>query len=41
MTWNITDITVRYGATTALGGVSMSIEPGRISSAIGGDGAGK
>ncbi len=37
----VTDLDVRYGAVTALRGVSLTIEPGEIVTLIGGNGAGK
>lgn len=41
MNWRIDDITVRFGAVTALDGVSSILEPGQLHAVIGGDGAGK
>lgn len=41
MTWVASDIRVAFGSTIALDRVSITIEPGRIHSVIGGDGAGK
>jgi sulfate-transporting ATPase len=40
-TLEVDDLTVRYGATTAVDGVSLSIGPGRILGLIGPNGAGK
>ncbi len=41
MTWEVRDLTVAFGATTALDAVDLVIEEGVIHSVIGGDGAGK
>lgn len=41
MTWGATGLVVRFGATAALDGVDLSIEPGRVHAVIGGDGSGK
>ena len=35
------DLTVQYGAVTALAGVSLTALPGRVTAVVGGDGAGK
>jgi ABC-2 type transport system ATP-binding protein len=35
------DLTVRFGAVTALAGVSLTAPPGRVTAVVGGDGAGK
>ena len=37
----VTDLSVSYGAISALGGISFKIEPGSIVTLIGGNGAGK
>jgi branched-chain amino acid transport system ATP-binding protein len=37
----VTDLSVSYGAISALGGISFQIEPGAIVTLIGGNGAGK
>lgn len=37
----VTDVSVRFGGITALGGLSFSVEPGRICGLIGPNGAGK
>jgi ABC-2 type transport system ATP-binding protein len=41
MSWTGSNISVTFGSTMALDQVSITIEPGRIHSVIGGDGAGK
>ena len=41
MTWGTTGLVVRFGSTTALDGVDLTIEPGRVHAVIGGDGSGK
>jgi len=41
MSWGTTGLVVRFGATTALDGVDVSLEAGRVSAVIGGDGSGK
>jgi ABC-2 type transport system ATP-binding protein len=41
MTWGLRDVTVEYGAVTALRSVTLSVHPGRILAIVGGDGAGK
>ena len=41
MTWGVTDLTVTYGAVTALRSVTVSVHPGSIVAVVGGDGAGK
>ncbi|HSM65065.1 MAG TPA: ABC transporter ATP-binding protein [Ilumatobacteraceae bacterium] len=41
MSWNVRNITVRYGHTVAVDEVSFAVEPGHVHSVIGGDGAGK
>lgn len=41
MTFGATDVTVRYGRTTALDAVSVTIPSGQITAVVGGDGAGK
>ena len=38
---DVTDLTVRYGAVPALHGVSLRLQPGKITSIIGSNGAGK
>lgn len=40
-TWRVDDLTVRYGDTVALDGISVGVEPGAVHAVIGGDGAGK
>lgn len=37
----LTDVTVRFGATPALAGVSARFAPGTVTAVVGGDGAGK
>ena len=39
--YGVTDVTVRFGALTALDGVSLETAPGQITAIVGGDGAGK
>lgn len=41
MTWSVRDVTVRFGARTALSDVALAMQPGRVHAVIGGDGAGK
>jgi ABC-2 type transport system ATP-binding protein len=41
MTWGATGLVVRFGSTTALHGVDLTVEPGRVHAIIGGDGSGK
>jgi ABC-2 type transport system ATP-binding protein len=41
MTWGATDLTIRYGETVALHGVSVECIPEEILAVVGGDGAGK
>lgn len=41
MTYGAADVTVRYGSLTALDGVSVTAQPGTVTSVVGGDGAGK
>lgn len=41
MSWSVDDLTVTFGATVALDGVGLTIEPGQVHAVIGGDGAGK
>ncbi|HET9772407.1 MAG TPA: ABC transporter ATP-binding protein [Acidimicrobiia bacterium] len=41
MTWGATGVVVRFGGVTALDGVDVAAEPGRIHAVIGGDGSGK
>lgn len=41
MTWGTTGVTVRMGDATALDHVDLEIDPGAITSVVGGDGAGK
>ncbi len=41
MSWSVDDVTVAFGAHTALHAVGLTIEPGQIHAVIGGDGAGK
>lgn len=41
MSWGATGLVVRFGSTSALAGVDVTIEPGRIHAVIGGDGSGK
>ena len=41
MSWGTTGLVVRFGATTALDGVDVSLEGGRVHAVIGGDGSGK
>ncbi|MGJ3507262.1 ABC transporter ATP-binding protein [Enemella sp. A6] len=38
---NVTDLTVRFGATTALDGLSLTAETGRVTALLGPNGAGK
>ena len=37
----VEDLTVRYGASTALSGVSLHVEPGEIVTIVGPNGSGK
>ena len=39
--WGADNLTVRFGARTALAGVCVSVPPGAVTAVIGGDGAGK
>jgi ABC-2 type transport system ATP-binding protein len=39
--WGVRDLTVRYGAHTALDGVTLDVPRGTVTAVIGGDGAGK
>ena len=41
MTFSVSEATVRFGSTTALDRVSITVDPGTIHCVIGGDGAGK
>lgn len=41
MSWGATGLVVRFGSTSALAGVDLTIEPGGIHAVIGGDGSGK
>ena len=41
MSWGTDGLVVRFGATIALDGVDMAVEPGRVQAVIGGDGSGK
>lgn len=41
MSWGLDEVTVRFGSTTALSGVSLEMAPGGVTAVIGGDGAGK
>lgn len=41
MSWGLTEVSVAYGGTLALNGVSLEAEPGRVAVVVGGDGAGK
>ena len=41
MTWGVSDLTVTYGSTRALDGVSLTVAPGEVTAVVGGDGAGK
>ncbi|MGB8362580.1 MAG: ABC transporter ATP-binding protein [Acidimicrobiia bacterium] len=41
MTWGLQEVTVSYGGQPALRGVTLGLDPGRISIVVGGDGAGK
>lgn len=41
MTWGLTDVTVRFGDTTALADTTLAVEPGQVIGVVGGDGAGK
>jgi len=41
VTWGVADLTVAYGHTTALQGVTVATPPGRVTALVGGDGAGK
>lgn len=41
VTWGVRDVTVHYGSTVALDGVSIDVRPGTVSVVVGGDGAGK
>ena len=39
--YGLTDVTVRFGATLALDGVTLNVTPGQVVTVVGGDGAGK
>jgi ABC-2 type transport system ATP-binding protein len=39
--WGVDDLTVRFGARTALDRVTFDLPPGEVSAVVGGDGAGK
>ena len=39
--WGVRDLTVRYGARTALDGVSLEVPGGAVTAVVGADGAGK
>jgi len=39
--WGATDLTVRYGKTTAVSGVTLQAPAGQVTAVVGGDGAGK
>lgn len=41
MTWGTSGLVARFRAVTALDGVDVTIEPGRVHAVIGGDGSGK
>src|SRR5919108_3578159 len=41
VSWGLDEVTVRFGSTTALSGVSLEMAPGGVTAVIGGDGAGK
>ena len=41
MTYRATDVTVAFGGTLALRGISLAVEPGSVTAVVGGDGAGK
>jgi ABC-2 type transport system ATP-binding protein len=41
MSWGTTNLTVRFGDTVALDGVTIDLEPGAVHAVVGGDGAGK
>jgi len=41
MSWGADDLTVRYGARTALDRVGVGVDPGSVTVVVGGDGAGK
>ena len=41
MSWGTEGVVVRFGATAALDGVDLVVEPGRVLAVIGGDGSGK
>jgi ABC-2 type transport system ATP-binding protein len=41
MSWQVDELTVRFGHVTALERVGLEIRPGRVHGVIGGDGAGK
>jgi ABC-2 type transport system ATP-binding protein len=41
MSWGVTDLTVRFGARSALDSVSLEAAEGQITAVVGGDGAGK
>ena len=41
MSWGAERVVVRFGATTALDGVSLAVTPGRVHAVVGGDGSGK
>ena len=41
MSWGVEDLTVRFGPHVALAGVSLDVQPGRVTGVVGGDGAGK
>jgi ABC-2 type transport system ATP-binding protein len=41
MTWGVSRLTVVLGHTSALDGVDLAAEPGRVAAVVGGDGAGK
>lgn len=41
MTWGLRDAKVEFGSRTALGGVTVKVEPSTVTVVVGGDGAGK
>ncbi len=41
MAWGVSNLSVRFGATAALCDVTVSVEPGSVTTVVGGDGAGK
>jgi len=41
VSWGVSEIVVRFGPTTALDHVDLTVSPGRVHAVIGGDGSGK